>query len=50
MSKQGPFLESPFNNNLVVKLGDFGIAKINVKNSITNQQQTWKVGRFVGEL
>ncbi|CAK9869381.1 unnamed protein product [Sphagnum jensenii] len=31
-------------DQLVVKLGDFGDAESNVKNSTTNQQQTWMVG------
>ncbi len=31
-------------NNLVVKLGDFGTAKANVRNFTQNQNQTWMVG------
>jgi serine/threonine protein kinase len=31
-------------DQLLVKLGDFGVAKTNVKNSTMNQQQTWMVG------
>ncbi len=33
-----------FGNNLVVKLGDFGTAKANVRNFTQNQNQTWMVG------
>ncbi|KAH9574816.1 hypothetical protein CY35_01G079500 [Sphagnum magellanicum] len=34
----------PFDNHLYVKLADFGEAKTNVRNSTTDQQQTWMVG------
>jgi serine/threonine protein kinase len=38
------FVETWQFDQLVVKLGDFGEAKTNVKNSTMNQQQTWMVG------
>ncbi|CAM6029624.1 unnamed protein product, partial [Sphagnum balticum] len=34
----------PFDNHLYVKLADFGEAKTNVRNSTSDQQQTWLVG------
>jgi serine/threonine protein kinase len=34
----------PIDNHLYVKLADFGEAKTNVRNSTSDQQQTWLVG------
>ncbi len=39
--KYGPW---QLGSNLVVKLGDFGTAKANVRNFTENQNQTWMVG------
>ncbi len=39
--KDGP---SQLGSNLVVKLGDFGTTKTNVRNFTENQNQTWMVG------